>query len=305
MADDPNVQTTEPVLPPDQQIAEVVGPVTETVADETVVVEAAAEPLDAGYVERAKSFSLSEADLRVMPRETVERMMASADRMTIQSAMAEWQQPPPVQQAPPPPPRRENGRFAADAPPEFAYEPFKLQFDPTDEINETNPLVKNMTGLEAHVAKQFDRLHKFYAEKLQAQEQFRKDSIVQQNNAVVDRFVESQGPQWSEVFGKGATSEMNPQSQEFLNRVEVWKAATAMTGRYAANGRRMSLNEALPRARNAIFMEKAFALERATADAKRKELQVSAATKPTGGGPAPTGGGIRQRAAALAGALRR
>lgn len=246
---------------------------------------AAPEPLDADYVSRAKAFSLSEDELRSIPRETVERMIASSDRAFINSARQDYapQAPPPQQ---PPPQRRENGQFAA-APTDFSYEPWKPQFD--DDADVAEPIVKNMTSMEQHVAKQFERLHQHYAAKLQAQEQFQNDAIVQKNNATVDRFVDGQGAEWGEVFGKGSTNEMNPQSQEFLNRVEVWTAANAMVNRSASNGRRMTINEALPRARNAMFMEKAFAIERAKANGKRTQLEAGATdrSRTPGGVPVP------------------
>jgi hypothetical protein len=237
---------------------------------------AAQEPLDPDYVSRAQAFSLTKDDLRSMSRDVVERMMANADRMTINAARAEYQQ------GPPPVPRRDNGQFApapapaAPVPGDFAYEPWKPEFAQDDEVAE--PITKNMTGLEKHLAAQIDRLHKFYGAKLQVQEQFQNDQVVQRNNAAMDRFIESSGPDWKEVFGTGPTSEMNPQSQEFLNRVEAWTAANAMTHKY---GSKMTVQAALPRARNAMFMEKAFAIERAqaaitrTAQEKRlKEVQA-------------------------------
>src|SRR3990172_2187636 len=52
--------------------------------------------------------------------------------------------PPPPQQQPHPVARRENGQFAAP-PTDFAYEPWKPQFDADEEVAE--PITKNMTGL--------------------------------------------------------------------------------------------------------------------------------------------------------------
>ena len=257
-----------PTTTPTQPIGEVSGTGVEGGAP------TAPAPLDPDYVSRAKVFSLSEDELRAIPRETVERMIASSDRAFINSARQDFAQgppPPPPQQQPHPVARRENGQFAAP-PTDFAYEPWKPQFDADEEVAE--PITKNMTALEQHVAKQFDRLHQHYAAKHAAQEQFQTDTITQRNNATMDRFVESRGPEWESVFGKGPTSEMNPQSQEFLNRAEVWMAATVMVQRSARHGIRLTIEEAQPRAANAMFMEKAFAIEHAKANALSAEKRL-------------------------------
>jgi hypothetical protein len=282
MADEP-IGSTAVAEPP--VVVDVGTPQVEGVAGEQVEGAATApEPLDADYVSRAKAFSLNEDDLRSTSRDVVERMMANADRMTINAARAEYQQPPaPIV-------RRENGQFApapapaAPVPGDFAYEPWKPEFTQDDEVAE--PITKNMTGLEKHLAAQIDRLHQFYGSKLQEHDQFRTDQIVQRNNAAMDRFIESSGPDWKEVFGTGPTSEMNPQSQEFLNRVEAWTAANAMTQKY---GNKMTVQAALPRARNAMFMEKAFAIERAKANGKRTQLEAGASdrARTPGGVPVP------------------
>lgn len=278
MAEAPAAVVDSPA--PDQQVADQV----DQQIDATQAAEPAQpEPLDSGYVERASTFGLTEDDLRVVPRDTIERMIASADRAMIQSAYRDNGQQ--VQHPHVPQERRENGQFAP--PSDFAFDPFELKFD--QDVEADAPLTKNVAALHDHFSKQFQKLHQHYEQKFKDVFGFRDSMLRQQDYALLDRFVEQQGPDWSAVFGKGQTLEMNPQSQEFLNREEVRTAAIAMIERSARMGRKMTAAEALPRARNALFMEKAFAIERAKANGKRDALAAGAVdrSKPPTNAPAP------------------
>lgn len=266
-----------------------------TILGEPVEKAAAPEPLDPDYVSRAKNFNLTEDDLRAVPRDTVERMIAGADRQMIVAQRQENQY------------QQNNGHQNGNGKPttqivnpqpgDFAFDSFEMKFD--GDVEADNPLVKNMVALHQHHLKQIEKLHEYYGRKVGAIEQFRDQSVQQSNNSIVDRFVDAQGAQWAEVFGKGPTSDLNTQSQEFLNREEVWTAANAMVQRSAAQGRRLSLAEALPRARNAMFMEKAFAIERAKASEKRTQLEAGATDRPKSPGGVPTPMTIKDKALRL------
>ena len=255
------------------------------------------EPLDPSYVSRAQIFNMTEEDLRTVPRATVERMLNGADRALIEAFRRE---------------QNTNGydpRGREDASPapqsgDFTYEPFTPTFGPEEEVAE--PIVKNLTAVQAHHAKQIERLHQHYTKKFEAVHDFASSVQRQQDFAILDRFIDGLGPEWSGVFGKGPRLEMDQRSQEFLKSEELRTAAIeAMQIHGRLTGRPLPASQALSRALNAMFSEKASAIERAKADAKRKELQATATIRPKASGGNPQNSGIRARAATFAGSLRK
>jgi hypothetical protein len=250
------------------------------------------QPLDPAYVDRAKEYNMTEADLRAIPREVAERVFAGADRARIEAFRREPPQPP-VQRQPyqlpyvsqPGPPQ----------PPPSAFAPFELKFEADEADVADAPLTKKFVASNAYYAEQLNRLHRHYETQFQGMNEFKADQVRQQKCAVVDRFVAAQGPEWSGVYGKGETYDMDARSQEFLKRDELWMAADGMMLANPGLGRQ----EALRRAQYAIHFEKQSAIERARADAERKKALAGATDRPRASGATPPISGIKGRAALL------
>lgn len=252
------------------------------------------EVLDPQYVSRAQMFNMTEEDLRAVPRPIVERMIAGADRALLEAMRREPSTSPSSPATVTPPPA---------APGDLSFDKLELTFDSDEEVAE--PITKNMKAMQEHSAKQFEKLHQHYQEKFRAVEQFAAQTQRQQDYAILDRYIDGLGAEWSGVFGKGATLDMDPRSQEYLKRGELRTAAIeTMQINERLSGRALPAGEALPRALNSMFYEKASAIEHEKADAKRKELQDAAAVRPRSGGTGLPIGSIRQRATELAAAVR-
>lgn len=285
-------------------------PQTDTVGDDAG--EAASpEPLDPAYVSRAAEWNLADEDLRAVPRTTVEKILAAADRRFID-----------MHRQPPPPSNYGQGNYgytppansyapppAAAAPPNFGppaepqFTPFQFKFD--GEADADSPIAKQLVGYNEHVAKQFEQLHGHYRQQIQGVHQYIAQQQAVQDWGIVDRYIDSLGSEWSGVFGKGSSLDFDQRSQEFAKRDELRTAAIAMMqGHQQSTGRRMPAQEALRRAQYALFADKVSTIERAKAEAQRKQLASSAAVPPKTAGAAPQPGGIRARAAATVRAMR-
>lgn len=268
-------------------------------ASETTEVTETPEALDPQYVARAQAFNMTEDDLRAVPRPIVERMIAGADKALIEAFRRD-------QRTPQSPPSAVPGVATTPAPAavgDFSFDPFELTFNADEEVAE--PITKNMKAMQEHSAKQFEKLHQHYEKKFQAVEQFAANTQRQQDYAILDRYIDGLGAEWSGVFGKGATLDMDSRSQEYLKRGELRMAAIeTMQINERLTGRALPAGEALPRALNSMFYEKSSAIERERADAKRKKLQDGAAVRPRSGTTGLPMGSIRQRATELAASVR-
>lgn len=263
---------------------------------------AVAETIDPGLVSRAtKEFFLAEDDVKAAPH-VVERMMSAADRMAGEAyrrAVQQAQQggPSPAAAGYTPPPQQQ-----APGAPQFS--PFELKFEA--DADQDSPVVKNMSGMNAHMAKQFEALHKHYEEKFKQYEGFQQNVQRQQSRSIVDGFISTLGPEWATIYGRGSWNEHHPQSPESLKRGELETAAvTAIEVHRLMTGQQLSESEALRRAHTLLNQDKFSAIERAKAEAKRKELQASASVRPKASGAAPANGSIRSRATALTDMMRR
>ncbi len=277
-------------------------PEVETATTETtevVTVPESPEPLDPQYVSRARMFNMTEEDLRTVPRETVERMIAGADKALIDAFSRDQA----AVQAPITTPGISPVVAPAVAPADFSFDKFDVNFDPDEEVAE--PITRGMKAMQEHSVKQFEKLHQHYDAKFKAVEAFNANTQHQQDYAILDRYIEGLGKEWRGVFGKGATLDMDPRSQEYLKRLDLRTAAVGtMEVNKRLTGRPLPHAEALPRALNSMFYEKASTIEREKADAKRKELQNSAAVRPRSGTTGLPAGSIRQRATELANSVR-
>lgn len=253
--------------------------------------ETTPEPLDPSFVARATDWSLTESDLRAAPREVIDRFITGAERRLIETFRRNQQaSQPPQQQSQGPPPG------------EFTVSPYDLKFE--GEEDGDTPYAKKLSELNGHYGKQMEALRDHYNKQLQEVSQFIGSVRQEKHYSTIDRFVDGLGAEWSGVFGKGHSLEMENRSQEFLRRDELGMAAIEFMQAHAQmTGRALPESEALRRALSHLHGSHAASIERAKNDAKRKELQAGAPEKSRSGGtPAPTnGGGIRARAQAMLG----
>jgi hypothetical protein len=272
--------------------------ITDSQVDQAVTVEAEPKPLDPSYIADAGRFNMTEADLRALPQEVVRRIIAGADRATLEAFRREQRTPyGPAPTVPAP---------ASISQEPFAIAPFELTFDGEEEEAKDSPVAKKLAALNKHYGDQSKRQHDHYQNELKTLREAVTGFQQQAHYGVLDRFIEGLGTEWSGLFGKGTSTDLDSRSQEFLKRDELGTAAIEHRQIHERlTGRPLPVSEALRRALHSLHYDKASAIERAKADATRAKLAAGASDRPKPGMVAANNGGIRSRSEALLGMARR
>lgn len=174
---------------------------------------------------RGLGFSAEYVEENFATPEQLDRTLIALDRRAA-DAMPAWgapQQQPVQQQAPPPAPQPQP-----TLPPqsESIVDDFKIELDETlyDE-----PVVKTIKGMQEHWASKYKALEQKFEQQRQAEAQRQQA----ENGRRFETWMDSR-EELSEILGKGATMQMNPDSETFKNRVKLAAAVDSLARVYAA-----------------------------------------------------------------------
>jgi hypothetical protein len=95
------------------------------------------------------------------------------------------------------------------------------------------------------------------------------------NSERLDSFIESLGADWEEVYGKGATADMDHGSEQFMNRMKMLNTGAAMDqGRRLTGASGLRFREQLAKGHNVLFSDKA-AQKAATSEKQKIAAQLA------------------------------
>jgi hypothetical protein len=210
-----------------------------------------AEPeIDPAFLARAESYGLGKEHLSGIDPQRVEDMFAAFDRRLLTQSSP--QAPPVVEPNPAP---------AA----EVAAQPFELTLDP-DEVGE--PVINAFKGLQT----QFQEKLSAYEERDQQREQQIRSLNTMMEIQAFDGFLAGMGEQWNDVFGKGATLDLNENSKEFKERGKLLQQAFALRDVYASKfGQNLPRAELFKRAHAAVYSDEIRKRQLSELNGKMKE----------------------------------
>ena len=242
----------------------------------------APEPLDPEYIARGGRWKLGEDDLRSVPRDVFERMHVAAEAELLENLHRARQgqngqqpyQPPPQQNWQQP--QGQNGQQSQQ--PVGPYKPVELKFDESDA---DSPYVQHISTINKAYAENLNAMHGQFSDQVRQIVDAVKALHEFNDSQVLDRNISELGEEWSDVFGKGATMDLDPRSQSYAARQAYKKAILENLDLDASLGRERNPSDAMQRARYRLHGTKIAAIERAKREAKAKEAAKTL--------PAPTG----------------
>jgi hypothetical protein len=257
------------------------------------------EPLATELITRGGRWKLGEEDLRSVPRDVLERMMAAADA-EVMEGMARVRQPAgQAQQTQIPSPYAQQGQQpqvqqpAQQAQqPTMAFSPVELKFD--DETEDT-PAANYAKTINEGMTKNLNAMHADFAQQIRDIVDAVKAIHTFNDLTILDRHIGTLGSEWEDTFGAGATVDLDPRSPNYENRMAYRKAILENLNLDATLGRERNPSEAMLRARYRNYGQKIAQLERAKREAKAKEV-AKGLPAPTGAvnGRSSVSGGLRE-----------
>jgi hypothetical protein len=225
--------------------------VSEAAPVEGAAPEAKMEPeIDPAFLARAESYGLGKDDLVGLEPQRAEQMFAAFDRRLL----AGGPQTAPVVEAP---------KIAPAA--EVASKPFELTLDP-DEVGE--PVINAFKGLQS----QFQEKLSGYEQRTAAAEQAVQSLNTMMEIQAFDGFLAGMGEGWSDMFGKGATLDLNENSKEFKERGKLLQQAFALRDVYAQKfGQNLPRAELFKRAHAAVYSDEIRKRQLSELNGKMKE----------------------------------
>lgn len=206
---------------------------SEAAPEEKAAPEVKAE-FDAAFLQRGETCGLSKDDLTALGQDRAEQMFAAFDRRLLATPAGQPAAQPVVEPKP-----------ATAA--EVAKKPFELTLDP-DEVGE--PVVNAFKGLQSQFNEQLTALQK---ERTADREQIQSLNSMMEIQAF-DGHIAAMGDQWSDVFGKGATLDLDENSKEFKERGKFLQQAFALRDAYANRFQQhLPRAELFKRAHNALY----------------------------------------------------
>ena len=239
---------------------------TETMPEPSELVESPA--LSDELTQRAKDYGFAAETFAGMDDAVVSNVLNTFDQR-----LAGMQPQPPTDGAPGQPsaqPQQQQGApFGAE------FKPLVVDFG--EELDEG--LVKSFGGMVDGLNGQLKELHQVrqaIGREVVAINQLREfDSL--------DRFIESLGEEWTDVYGKGRTQDMNPQSAEFRKRIEMGTGGNAIGANMARINQPMRQWDAWQRGHYAVNHERLAEMERKKQDGRRKGRQARFSEPPQKG----------------------
>jgi hypothetical protein len=126
------------------------------------------------------------------------------------------------------------------------------------------------------------KLKEVYDFRRQAQEELQAMNVLREFSDF-DRFLSGLGEDWVSDYGTGATVDMDPQSNEFRKRLEVFNGAKSMQADAQRRRQRMSVSNALTRSHRAVHWDRIAEQERKKLDGKIDRRQKAFVERPTKG----------------------
>jgi hypothetical protein len=259
------------------------------------------EPLAPELITRGGRWKLGEEDLRSVPRDVLERMMAAADA-EVMEGMARVRQPNgQAQQTQIPSPYAQQGQqpqYQQPAQPQqaqqptMAFTPVELKFE--DEGEDT-PAANYAKTINEGMTKNLNAMHADFAQQISSIVEAVKAIHTFNDLSILDRHIGTLGSEWEDTFGAGATVDLDPRSPSYENRMAYRKAILENLNLDATLGRERNPSEAMLRARYRNYGQKIAQLERAKREAKAKEV-AKGLPAPTGAanGRSSVSGGLRE-----------
>lgn len=221
--------------------------------------------ISGAIVGRAKEYGLSEADLEGFDDARLDRIFAAVDRRSIQPG-ASARSPQAQAQGP-----SLSGGFQE-------YTPLKnVEFG--DDVDES--LTKPFKALVDDLNGQLRQAHVF---RQQAQAELQAMNLLRELSDF-DGFVARLGPEWEDVYGKGATVDMDPQSIEYEKRMEVFHGGFGLQGNAQQRKQRLSKSDARMRSHRAVHWDRIAERERKKLGGTIDRRQKSFVERPTKGKP--------------------
>jgi hypothetical protein len=219
--------------------------------------------LSDGVARRVKDYGFGPDDFPGLDDAAVSGVLGAFDRRlaTMQPQAQPGAQPEPAPQQ--------------QAPTGLEFKPLAIEFG--EDVDEG--LSKSIGGLLEGVNGRLKEAHEFQqkvANEFQGYAQLR-------HFEALDRFIASKGEEFVDVYGTGATAEMDPQSAAFVKRIELYTGGNAIAAAQAGIGRPMRQTDAWERGHHAVNHERLAATERKNQDGRRKKRQAQFGEPPSKG----------------------
>lgn len=215
-----------------------------------------ASALSEGVLGRLRDNGLDAAMFVGMDDARVESMLSAIDRRV----MAPQPQSQPVQQQVP-----------TELPAE--YEPMTLMLSDDLDASVSGPMGK----LLEQVNGQMKQVHQF---RQQMNQELQAINLLREF-AEFDRHVSSLGEEWSEEYGSGSTMDMDQNSRQYQNRLEIFSGAQSLVSDAGRRGSHIGRNDAWTRSHRAKHWDKIAAGERKKLDTQVKKRQASFGERPS------------------------
>ncbi|MEE9597966.1 MAG: hypothetical protein V3V96_14430 [Acidiferrobacterales bacterium] len=250
------VEEVEESPPADVAVeAEPLSPVEpEPAADDTL-----AGGISEATMARAKGYGLSQDDLQGFDDARLERMFAGIDRRIMQ---------PQVGQVP-------TGPVAGAPAQARDYQPLKIDFG--DDLDES--VTKPLKTLLDHLNTSLGDVHSF---RQQAASELRAMNLLRELTDF-DRFVAGLGEEWTSVYGTGSTIQMDPQSNEFQTRLEVFHGAKGLVTNAATRRQRLGISASQLQSHSAKHWDRIAEMERNKLNGKIDQRRRGSVERPTKG----------------------
>jgi hypothetical protein len=225
--------------------------------------EPAAPSLPPEMIERARGYGLDSDQVLNFDAATLDRMFANIDKKIIN-------QPDPAMQA-----QHQQQQAAEQASQVPQYEPFAMQFD--EDVAEG--LINPIQGMNDHFNNQMKAMHETNLKLIEHINALQTSAEVMQ----FDRFIESLGGDWEDVYGAGPTQELDEDSDSFKNRLEVFSGAKALQKHSPGT---VKPTAAWKRSHGSFNLDRVREVEKKKLEKQAEESRRKFGERPTGSGGA-------------------
>jgi len=213
-------------------------------------------------LERASQYGLSDSDLKGLNDDAAASVMAAIDRGLMS------QRPEPVQNVP-----AAQQQDTAQVGASFGFEPLKIELGEDLDESVTKPIQSIVESVNGRL-KQVTEFQANLVKELQAMETIRQLSEF-------DGFIAGLGDDFKAEYGSGSTLDMDPNSQAFKDRMEVFYGAQSIFENMARRGQKMTMADARRRAHGGKFFNKIRDIEKRSVMSEIDRRRASSSERPS------------------------
>lgn len=197
-----------------------------------------------------------------------------------------YQQQPQYQQPPANQPPQPQPQQTPQQPEEFKLPEFELDVSLLDEgaaevlgemHNHYEQAFQKMLQHNQQVQQRVELAERFAQEQMQRQQREYQEQYMREFDSAINDL----GEQFQEVLGQGVTGELNPQTQQFYNRDQLWRAQAIAMQQHAANGIRPNVKDVVANAARILFPQQYEKTLRAGVQNRAGRRQSQMVSRPT------------------------